>query len=52
MIEDLKRKSFIAVRDFDHEVALKPEFPSVITAWCNETRPLMAFLCGAVGLDF
>lgn len=52
MIEDLKRKSFIAVRDFDHDVALKPEFPSVITAWCNETRPLMAFLCGAVGLDF
>ena len=52
MIEDLKRKSFIAVRDFDHDVALKPEFPSVITAWCNEARPLMAFLCGAVGLDF
>ena len=52
MISDLKRKSFITVRDFDPDLALKPEFSSVITAWCSETRPLMAFLCGAVGLDF
>ena len=52
MIEDLKRKSFIAVRDFDHSEALDPVFPSQIADWCRETRPLMAFLCGAVGLKF
>ncbi|WP_419945649.1 TIGR02453 family protein [Candidatus Poriferisodalis sp.] len=52
MIEDLKRKSFIAVHDFDHDIALKPEFPSVIAAWCTESCPLMKFLCAAVGLKF
>ena len=52
MIDDLKRKSFIAVRDFEHELALNPRFPSQIAVWCAQTRPLMAFLCGAVGLDF
>ena len=52
MIEDLKRKSFIAVRDFDHDAVFKPDFPSLIAAWCGETQPLMRFLCTAVGLKF
>ncbi len=52
LIEELKRKSFIAVRDFDHSEALDPVFPSQVADWCRETRPLMAFLCNAVGLDF
>lgn len=52
MIEDLRRKSFIAVRDFDPSVALDPYFPAQVTDWCRDSRPLMVFLCNAIGLKF
>ena len=52
MIEEIKRKHFIAVRDFTHEEALSEEFPATIAKWCKETAPLMQFLCTAAALDF
>ena len=52
MIEEIKRKHFIAVRNFTHEDALGDTFPAQIAAWCKETAPLMAFLCTAAALDF
>ena len=52
MIEEIKRKHFIAVRDFTHEEALSAEFPATIAKWCKETAPLMQFLCTAAALDF
>ena len=52
MIEEIKRKHFIAVRDFTHEEALSAEFPATIANWCKETAPLMQFLCTAAALDF
>ena len=52
MIEEIKRKHFIAVRDFTHEEALSEEFSATIASWCKETAPLMQFLCTAAALDF
>ena len=52
MIEEIKRKHFIAVRDFTHAEALSEEFPATIAKWCKETAPLMQFLCTAAALDF
>lgn len=52
MIEEIKRKHFIAVRDFTQEEALSNEFPATIAKWCKETAPLMQFLCHAAALDF
>jgi len=52
MIEEIKRKQFIAVRDFDEAEALGPQFAETVAGWCRETRPLMAFLCRAAGLEF
>ena len=52
MIEEIKRKHFIAVRDFTQEEALSNEFPTTIAKWCKETAPLMQFLCHAAALDF
>lgn len=52
MIEEIKRKHFIAVRDFTQAEALSTEFPATIAKWCKETAPLMQFLCTAAALDF
>lgn len=52
MIEEIKRKHFIAVRDFTQAEALSAEFPATIAKWCKETAPLMQFLCHAAALDF
>ena len=52
MIEEIKRKQFIAVRDFEQEDVLAPDFPEQIAEWCRESQPLMAFLCKAARLEF
>lgn len=52
MIEELKRKHFIAVRDFEPSVALRSDFPVQLADWCQAAAPLIAFLCTAAGLEF
>jgi len=51
-IEDLKRKSFIAVREFDVSDCLKPQFQRTVETTFRTAEPFMRFLCSAVGVRF
>ena len=51
-IDDIKRKSFIAVRDLDSKAALSPQFQKTVESSFKAGEPLMRFLCKAVGVPF
>ena len=51
-IEDIKRKSFIAVRELDVDACLKPQFQRTVETSFRNATPLMRFLCRAVGVEF
>ena len=51
-IEDIKRKSFIAVRELDVESCVKPQFQRTVETSFKTAEPLMRFLCKAVGVRF
>ena len=50
LIEDLKRKDFIASRSFSQEDACAPDFIDSFTDACRTAGPYMEFLTAAVGL--
>lgn len=50
--EDLRRKDFISVENFEPADVMRPDFPARYAAACTRTAPLMRFLCQSVGLDF
>ena len=52
LIEDLKRKDFIAVRTIDPGLISAPDFVRESAKAFRNSRLLMAFLCGAIGVDF
>jgi len=49
--EELKRKSFIAVRDLDPELTESPDLCDAIARHVAEIRPYPAFICAALGLE-
>ncbi|MDH5619066.1 MAG: DUF2461 family protein, partial [Gammaproteobacteria bacterium] len=51
-IEDIKRKSFIAVRPLAVEDCLKPRFQETVETSFSAAEPFMRFLCKAVGVRF
>ncbi len=51
-IEDIKRKSFIAVREFKVADCLKPQFQRTVETSFRTAEPFMHFLCSAVGVRF
>ncbi len=51
-IEDIKRKSFIAVRDLPAEAPLSKGFQRTVESSFRNAEPLMRFLCKAVGVPF
>jgi uncharacterized protein (TIGR02453 family) len=51
-IEDIKRKSFIAVRELDVAACLKPQFQRTVETSLRNGEGLMRFLCAAVGVRF
>lgn len=51
-IEDIKRKSFIAVRELQVEDCLRPQFQKTVEASFKSAEPFMRFLCKAVGVRF
>jgi uncharacterized protein (TIGR02453 family) len=51
-IEDIKRKSFIAVRDLAPGDCLKPQFQRTVESSFRSGEPLMRFLCKSVGVSF
>ncbi|NCF23259.1 MAG: TIGR02453 family protein [Gammaproteobacteria bacterium] len=52
LIEDIKRKSFIAVRNLEVGDALSPGFQRKVEASFIAAAPFMNFLCKAVGVPF
>lgn len=51
-IEDIKRKSFIAVRDMEPAACLKPQFQRTVESTFRMAEPFMRFLCKSVGVRF
>ena len=52
LIEDLRRKDFIAVKNLTETDVLKPGFLKSASTAFQSSRPLMRFLCEAVGVPF
>lgn len=52
MVEDLKRKSFIGVRDFTEKQACRADFPKRLAATFGAAKPLMRFLTEALDQPF
>ena len=52
MIEDLKRKDFIAVRTMKLEEALQPRFQQKVETSFKAATAYMTFLCKSVGVPF
>jgi uncharacterized protein (TIGR02453 family) len=52
LIEDLKRKDFVASLAFPDARALRPDFPAFIIAQFKTLAPLVDYLCGALDLEF
>ncbi len=50
LIEDIKRKSFIAIRTMSVEDCLKPQFQRSVETSFKQATPYMEFLCAAVGV--
>ena len=49
-IDDIRRKSFIAVREFTVEDCLKAQFQRTVESSFKTAAPFMRFLCAAVGV--
>ena len=52
MIDDIKRKSFIAVKDMQQSECLGPQFQRKVETAFKAGTPYMRFLCKAVGVPF
>ena len=52
LIEDLKRKDFIAIQSLDHDDLFDPGLVKNTIANFRAAKPLMAFLCRAVRVKF
>ncbi|MCP4941716.1 MAG: DUF2461 domain-containing protein [Planctomycetaceae bacterium] len=52
LIDDIKRKSFIAVRSMTTQDCLKPQFQRSVETAFKQATPYMEFLCAAVGVRF
>lgn len=51
-IDDIRRKSFIAVRELEVNDCLKPQFQRTVESSFRTAEPFMRFLCKAVGVRF
>ena len=52
LIEDIKRKSFFAMREADLKLARSPKLPDFVAETFKAATPLMKFLCAALGAKF
>ncbi|HKY59635.1 MAG TPA: DUF2461 domain-containing protein [Gemmatimonadota bacterium] len=51
LIEDLKRKDYIAVAELDEKAVQRSDFVGVFAAMCRDAEPFQRFLCDALGLE-
>lgn len=52
LIEDLKRKDFIGVRQVGDEFVQRPDLPGELARLYGSGAPFMRFLCDALGVPF
>lgn len=52
LIEEIKRKDFIAVAEFSDNYILEPDLPQRVAKLMGTTQPFMRFLCEALKLRF
>jgi len=52
LIEDLKRKDYVSLSEFDERTACSPKFIDRFTEVCRTSVPLMKFLTGATKLEW
>ena len=52
LVEDLKRKDFIAVTRLTQKALLAPDFPRHFTQLCRQGAPLTRYLCAALDVSF
>ncbi|WP_316364985.1 DUF2461 domain-containing protein [Candidatus Thiodiazotropha sp. CDECU1] len=52
LLEDLKRKDFIALKPFDSEEILKTSFSNFVARGFKQTDSLMRYLCAAVEVNY
>ena len=52
LIEDLKRKDYLALRNFTEQEACSPGFMEVFTETCRASSPLVGFLTKAQNLNY
>ncbi|MCU7916984.1 MAG: DUF2461 domain-containing protein [Candidatus Thiodiazotropha sp. (ex Epidulcina cf. delphinae)] len=52
LIEDLKRKDFIALKAFDCDEIVKPAFSNFVIRGFKQADPLMRYLCAAVEVNY
>ena len=50
LVEDLRRKSFFAMREADLKLAASPKLPDAVAETFRAAAPLMKFLCAAQGV--
>lgn len=51
LIEDLKRKDFIAVAELEEEAVVRQGFINEFARLCHDAQPFQRFLCDALGLE-
>lgn len=52
LIDDLKRKDFIAVTPIEEEAVMRPDFLPAYSELVGAGKPLVRWLCGALGVEF
>lgn len=52
LIEEIKRKDFMAVAELDSDFILQPDLPKRTAQMFGKAQPLQRFLCDALGLRF
>ena len=52
LIDDLKRKGFVAVVQLDQKTVTSAGFPEELARRYRASAPLMRFLCEAVGVPY
>lgn len=52
LIEDLKRKDFVASTAMEHDEVLSAELPERLAAHYRQVAPLVEYLCDALEMDF
>jgi len=52
LVDDLRRKDFIAMRSLDEKTATSARFLDTFLGACREAGPLVRFLCDALGVAY